>query len=182
MNGDQTANFGAYLSKRSTLTTSFSPRDSHEAQVKFAMGTGVRAFIVVHGSIHSRSFGTARSCFLFLYPLGANGEKNDVVFSSMLGNYSFLACLWYNIFFGIIFSILGLGIHDLFIAQSSLSTSTLPGLLQDETNSCETRLKYLAINRSLFICLLMPVLRLVIFRISFSLIFFAFEGENFLLR
>lgn len=59
----------------------------------------------------------ARSCFLFLDPLGANGEKNYVAFSGMLGNYGFLACqVRYNIFFGIIFSILSLGIHNLIIA------------------------------------------------------------------
>ncbi|XVF53245.1 hypothetical protein PTKIN_Ptkin05aG0084200 [Pterospermum kingtungense] len=44
------ASFGAYLLKRNVLTMSFAPRDTHEAQVQFALERGVPAMIGVMGS------------------------------------------------------------------------------------------------------------------------------------
>lgn len=43
----QVASFGAYLLKRDILTMSFAPRDTHEAQVQFALERGVPAMIGV---------------------------------------------------------------------------------------------------------------------------------------
>ncbi|PKA46550.1 putative methyltransferase PMT16 [Apostasia shenzhenica] len=44
------ASWGAYLLSRNILTTSFAPRDSHEAQVQFALERGVPAIIGVMAS------------------------------------------------------------------------------------------------------------------------------------
>ncbi|XP_008796868.1 probable methyltransferase PMT17 [Phoenix dactylifera] len=44
------ASFGAYLLKRDVITMSFAPRDTHEAQVQFALERGVPAMIGVIGS------------------------------------------------------------------------------------------------------------------------------------
>lgn len=44
------ASWGAYLLKRDILTMSFAPRDTHEAQVQFALERGVPAMIGVIGS------------------------------------------------------------------------------------------------------------------------------------
>lgn len=57
---------------------SFAPRDSHEAQVQFALERGVPAVIGVLGTIKlpypSRAFDMAH-CSRCLIPWGANGEK-----------------------------------------------------------------------------------------------------------
>ncbi|XP_023743351.1 probable methyltransferase PMT2 [Lactuca sativa] len=57
------ASFGAYMFKKNVITMSFSPRDSHEAQVQFALERGVPAFIGVLDTIKlpfpSRSFDMA---------------------------------------------------------------------------------------------------------------------------
>ncbi|MBA0755211.1 hypothetical protein Gogos_021410 [Gossypium gossypioides] len=45
------ASFGAYLLKRNILTMSFAPRDTHEAQVQFALERGVPAMIGIIGSM-----------------------------------------------------------------------------------------------------------------------------------
>lgn len=45
------ASWGAYLFKRNVIAMSFAPRDSHEAQVQFALERGVPAFIGVLGTI-----------------------------------------------------------------------------------------------------------------------------------
>ncbi|KAJ4881409.1 putative methyltransferase PMT18 [Raphanus sativus] len=45
------ASFGAYLLKRDILAMSFAPRDTHEAQVQFALERGVPAIIGIMGSI-----------------------------------------------------------------------------------------------------------------------------------
>ena len=54
------ASWGAYLLKRNILTMSFAPRDSHEAQVQFALERGVpandRNHVVSKDSISSQSF------------------------------------------------------------------------------------------------------------------------------
>lgn len=43
----EVASWGAYLLNRDILTMSFAPRDSHEAQVQFALERGVPAIIGV---------------------------------------------------------------------------------------------------------------------------------------
>ncbi|XP_039114342.1 probable methyltransferase PMT17 [Dioscorea cayenensis subsp. rotundata] len=45
------ASWGAFLLKRNILTMSFAPRDTHEAQVQFALERGVPAMIGVIGSL-----------------------------------------------------------------------------------------------------------------------------------
>ena len=56
----QVASWGAYLLSRDILAVSFAPRDTHEAQVQFALERGVPALIGVLASIRlpypSRSF------------------------------------------------------------------------------------------------------------------------------
>ncbi|KAJ4756330.1 S-adenosyl-L-methionine-dependent methyltransferases superfamily protein [Rhynchospora pubera] len=70
------ASLGAYLLGRNVLTMSFAPRDSHEAQVQFALERGVPAVIGVLGSIKlpypSRAFDMAH-CSRCLIPWGGNG-------------------------------------------------------------------------------------------------------------
>jgi len=46
----QVASWGAYLLSRNILAMSFAPRDSHEAQVQFALERGVPAMIGVLAS------------------------------------------------------------------------------------------------------------------------------------
>ncbi|KAJ6832629.1 putative methyltransferase PMT2 [Iris pallida] len=69
------ASWGAYLLKRNVLAMSFAPRDSHEAQVQFALERGVPAVIGVLGSIKlpypSRAFDMAH-CSRCLIPWGSN--------------------------------------------------------------------------------------------------------------
>lgn len=69
------ASWGAYLLKRNVLAMSFAPRDSHEAQVQFALERGVPAVIGVLGSIKlpypSRAFDMAH-CSRCLIPWDAN--------------------------------------------------------------------------------------------------------------
>ncbi|XP_074588006.1 putative methyltransferase PMT2 [Curcuma longa] len=69
------ASWGAYLLKKNVLAMSFAPRDSHEAQVQFALERGVPAVIGVLGSIKlpypSRAFDMAH-CSRCLIPWGAN--------------------------------------------------------------------------------------------------------------
>ncbi|KAH1064237.1 hypothetical protein J1N35_029224 [Gossypium stocksii] len=69
------ASWGAYLWSRNVLTMSFAPRDSHEAQVQFALERGVPAVIGVLGTIKmpypSRAFDMAH-CSRCLIPWGAN--------------------------------------------------------------------------------------------------------------
>lgn len=63
--------------KRNVLAMSFAPRDSHEAQVQFALERGVPAVIGVLGTIKlpypSRAFDMAH-CSRCLIPWGMNGE------------------------------------------------------------------------------------------------------------
>ncbi|GAB2214419.1 hypothetical protein Droror1_Dr00018764 [Drosera rotundifolia] len=70
------ASWGAYLWKRNVIAMSFAPRDSHEAQVQFALERGVPAVIGVLGTIKlpypSRAFDMAH-CSRCLIPWGANG-------------------------------------------------------------------------------------------------------------
>ncbi|XP_042508975.1 probable methyltransferase PMT16 [Macadamia integrifolia] len=70
------ASWGAYLPSRNILTMSFAPRDTHEAQVQFALERGVPALIGVLASIRlpypSRSFDMAH-CSRCLIPWGLFG-------------------------------------------------------------------------------------------------------------
>jgi SAM-dependent methyltransferase len=69
------ASWGAYLWSRNVVAMSFAPRDSHEAQVQFALERGVPAVIGVLGTIKlpypSRAFDMAH-CSRCLIPWGAN--------------------------------------------------------------------------------------------------------------
>uniref|UniRef100_A0A0E0MB00 Methyltransferase n=1 Tax=Oryza punctata TaxID=4537 RepID=A0A0E0MB00_ORYPU len=69
------ASWGAYLMDRNVLTMSFAPRDSHEAQVQFALERGVPAVIGVLGTIKlpypSGSFDMAH-CSRCLIPWKSN--------------------------------------------------------------------------------------------------------------
>ncbi|KAL8518727.1 hypothetical protein ACS0TY_009903 [Phlomoides rotata] len=69
------ASWGAYLWKRNVIAMSFAPRDSHEAQVQFALERGVPAVIGVLGTIRtpypSRAFDMAH-CSRCLIPWGIN--------------------------------------------------------------------------------------------------------------
>ncbi|KAF9591074.1 hypothetical protein IFM89_001284 [Coptis chinensis] len=69
------ASWGAYLLKRNVIAMSFAPRDSHQAQVQFALERGVPAVIGVLGTIKlpypSRAFDMAH-CSRCLIPWGAN--------------------------------------------------------------------------------------------------------------
>lgn len=73
----QVASWGAYLFQRNVLAMSFAPRDSHEAQVQFALERGVPAVIGVLGTIKlpypSRAFDMAH-CSRCLIPWGSNGK------------------------------------------------------------------------------------------------------------
>ncbi|KAG5558526.1 hypothetical protein RHGRI_008459 [Rhododendron griersonianum] len=70
------ASWGAYLLSRNILTVSFAPRDSHEAQVQFALERGVPALIGVLASIRlpypSMAFDMAH-CSRCLIPWGQHG-------------------------------------------------------------------------------------------------------------
>ncbi|KAL2515905.1 putative methyltransferase PMT2 [Forsythia ovata] len=69
------ASWGAYLFKKNVVAMSFAPRDSHEAQVQFALERGVPAVIGVLGTIKlpypSRAFDMAH-CSRCLIPWGGN--------------------------------------------------------------------------------------------------------------
>lgn len=69
------ASWGAYLFKKNVITMSFAPRDSHEAQVQFALERGIPAVIGVLGTIKlpfpSRAFDMAH-CSRCLIPWTAN--------------------------------------------------------------------------------------------------------------
>ncbi|XP_028788176.1 probable methyltransferase PMT2 [Neltuma alba] len=70
------ASWGAYLLKKKVITMSIAPRDSHEAQVQFALERGVPAIIGVLGTIKlpfpAGSFDMAH-CSRCLIPWGSNG-------------------------------------------------------------------------------------------------------------
>ncbi|KAL0896336.1 hypothetical protein Bca101_080297 [Brassica carinata] len=69
------ASFGAYLLSRNITTMSFAPRDTHEAQVQFALERGVPAMIGIMATIRlpypSRAFDLAH-CSRCLIPWGQN--------------------------------------------------------------------------------------------------------------
>ena len=69
----QVASWGAYLLSRNIMTMSFAPRDTHEAQVQFALERGVPALIGIIASKRipypSRAFDMAH-CSRCLIPWG----------------------------------------------------------------------------------------------------------------
>jgi hypothetical protein len=71
------ASWGAYLLKRNIIAMSFAPRDTHEAQVQFALERGVPAILGVMGTQRlpypSRAFDMAH-CSRCLIPWGGHGE------------------------------------------------------------------------------------------------------------
>ncbi|RVW14679.1 putative methyltransferase PMT2 [Vitis vinifera] len=71
--------WGAYLFKKNVIAMSFAPRDSHVAQVQFALERGVPAVIGVLGTIKlpypSGAFDMAH-CSRCLIPWGANGKTD----------------------------------------------------------------------------------------------------------
>lgn len=73
----QVASWGAYLMSRDILPLSFAPRDTHEAQVQFALERGVPALIGVLASKRlpypSRAFDMAH-CSRCLIPWGQHGN------------------------------------------------------------------------------------------------------------
>ncbi|KAK8481193.1 hypothetical protein V6N11_030612 [Hibiscus sabdariffa] len=73
------ASFGAYMLKRDILTMSFAPRDTHEAQVQFALERGVPAMIGIMGSQRlpypARAFDLAH-CSRCLIPWSDNGKPS----------------------------------------------------------------------------------------------------------
>jgi hypothetical protein len=73
----QVASWGAYLLKRNIIVMSFAPRDTHEAQVQFALERGVPAIIGVMGKHRlpypSRAFDMAH-CSRCLIPWHDYGE------------------------------------------------------------------------------------------------------------
>lgn len=93
----QVASWGAYLLKRNILAMSFAPRDTHEAQVQFALERGVPAIIGVMGKQRlpypSRSFDMAH-CSRCLIPWHEFGEHfNTFELVSMYLAPSFQAIL-----------------------------------------------------------------------------------------
>ncbi|KAM0071337.1 putative S-adenosyl-L-methionine-dependent methyltransferase [Helianthus debilis subsp. tardiflorus] len=76
--GCAVASWGAYLFKKNVIAMSFAPRDSHEAQVQFALERGVPTIIGVLGTIKlpypSRAFDMAH-CSRYLIPWGGNSGK-----------------------------------------------------------------------------------------------------------
>ncbi|KAK7304618.1 hypothetical protein VNO77_42502 [Canavalia gladiata] len=72
------ASFGAYLFKKNVITMSIAPRDSHEAQVQFALERGVPAIVGVLGTIMlpfpAGAFDMAH-CSRCLIPWGADDGK-----------------------------------------------------------------------------------------------------------
>ena len=74
----QVASWGAYLLSRDIIAVSFAPRDTHEAQVQFALERGVPALIGVLASIRlpypSRAFDMAH-CSRCLIPWGQHGTS-----------------------------------------------------------------------------------------------------------
>jgi len=72
----QVASLGAYLDSRGVIAMSFAPRDSHEAQVQFALERGVPAFLGVLGSVKlpfpPRAFDMVH-CSRCLIPWAGNG-------------------------------------------------------------------------------------------------------------
>lgn len=72
----QVASWGAYLMSRNIITLSIAPRDTHEAQVQFALERGVPALIAVLASkrlpFPSRSFDMSH-CSRCLIPWAEHG-------------------------------------------------------------------------------------------------------------
>ncbi|KAL6006676.1 hypothetical protein ACLOJK_032169 [Asimina triloba] len=89
------ASWGAYLLKRDILTMSFAPRDTHEAQVQFALERGVPAMIGVLASERmpypARSFDMAH-CSRCLIPWQEYGKDFIVTNGMLFGSQQELNC------------------------------------------------------------------------------------------
>lgn len=104
----QVASWGAYLLSRNIVTVSFAPRDTHEAQVQFALERGVPALIGVFASIRlpypSRAFDMAH-CSRCLIPWGQYGNPKlfistcTTLFPHLVFEFFFLACNFLFLFF-----------------------------------------------------------------------------------
>jgi hypothetical protein len=85
----QVASWGAFLLKRGIITMSFAPRDSHEAQVQFALERGVPAMIGVMATDRipypARAFDMAH-CSRCLIPW----NKLGIFFMSLLQIFSYI--------------------------------------------------------------------------------------------
>lgn len=88
----QVASWGAYLLSRNILTMSFAPRDSHEAQVQFALERGVPAMIGVLATNRlpypARAFDMAH-CSRCLIPWHLYG--NNILIAAVFLSHSMLA-------------------------------------------------------------------------------------------
>lgn len=73
------ASFGGYLLKKDVLTLSFAPRDSHKAQIQFALERGIPAFVAMLGT-HRLPFPA------FAYDL-AHCSRCLISFTSYNGSY-----------------------------------------------------------------------------------------------
>jgi len=77
--GVKVASWGAYLLKRDIIAMSFAPRDTHEAQVWFALERGVPAMIGIMASQRlpypARAFDMAH-CSRCLIPWHQNGTPS----------------------------------------------------------------------------------------------------------
>jgi len=93
------ASWGAYLLKRNIIAMSFAPRDTHEAQVQFALERGVPAIIGVMGKHRlpypSRAFDMAH-CSRCLIPWHQHGEHFIPLTFALM---STLYCPWVEINF-----------------------------------------------------------------------------------
>ena len=84
------ASWGAYLLKRDILAMSFAPRDTHEAQVQFALERGVPAMIGVMASERmpypARAFDMAHCsrCLIPWFDFGGFTSFSILMFSSSL--------------------------------------------------------------------------------------------------
>lgn len=103
----QVASWGGYLLSRDILTVSFAPRDTHEAQVQFALERGVPALIGVLASKRlpypSRAFDMAH-CSRCLIPWDQYGNptyKPHFIFPITLNELhdAVLAILQHTVFF-----------------------------------------------------------------------------------
>jgi hypothetical protein len=95
----QVASWGAYLLSRNILTMSFAPRDTHEAQVQFALERGVPALIGILASKRlpypSRAFDMAH-CSRCLIPWAESGTYICIYLKSNLIISNKILCLIYS--------------------------------------------------------------------------------------
>lgn len=80
------ASFGGYMLKENIMTLSFAPRDSHKAQIQFALERGVPAFVAMLGTrrlpFPAYSFDLVH-CSRCLIPFTAYSEYLILIMSCM---------------------------------------------------------------------------------------------------